>query len=289
MTQASLVRATERFAHLTVDLSDEDLDLEWAWQAYDSEGVRFAFFRTYEDLRELAVRSAALRAARGPALTQAQAILAQYHAAHRDLQASLLATDAQDAGLAPAQGEWPLQQVLKHIVGADLGFYCVVKYALERHRTGDGQSLAIPDEAWDLLLGADEATIDAKLDGPWDDLLAYYQTVHDRTLHEFGGIGDDELAAPSVYWEGYELPLRFRLHRFDSHLRQHTVQADKTLVGIGRSPTEALRLLRLIYAALAQAEGAIIGAWDLAGGAWDETAQVIDARTDEIAAVLERG
>ena len=78
----------------------------------------------------------------------------------------------------------------------------------------------------------------------------------------------EELALPSMYWEEYQLSLRFRLHRFDSHLRQHTVQVDKALVEIGQAPTEARRLLRLIYAALAAAFGAI------------------SARADEIAGVL---
>ena len=28
------------------------------------------------------------------------------------------------------------------------------------------------------------------------------------------------------------MPIEFRLHRFDSHLRQHTIQAEKTLAGL---------------------------------------------------------
>src|SRR3712207_6856353 len=51
----------------------------------------------------------------------------------------------------------------------------------------------------------------------------------------------------TTLFRSYELPLRFRLHRFDSHLRQHTIQAGKTLEGIGRAPSEAKRLLQLIY------------------------------------------
>jgi hypothetical protein len=50
------------------------------------------------------------------------------------------------------------------------------------------------------------------------------------------------------------MPLRFRLHRFEEHLRQHTVQLDKTLAAIGRPPTEAHRLVRNIYNALADVE-----------------------------------
>jgi hypothetical protein len=50
------------------------------------------------------------------------------------------------------------------------------------------------------------------------------------------------------------MPIRFRLHRFEEHLRQHTIQLDKTLAGIGRPPTEAYRLVRNIYNVLADVE-----------------------------------
>jgi hypothetical protein len=55
-------------------------------------------------------------------------------------------------------------------------------------------------------------------------------------------------------------PIRFRLHRFESHMRQHTIQIDKTLMLLGQPPTEVKRLLRLTYAAWADAENALIGA-----------------------------
>ena len=42
--------AVERFARLTISLSDADLERPWAWGDYD-EGVRFAFFRNFESLR----------------------------------------------------------------------------------------------------------------------------------------------------------------------------------------------------------------------------------------------
>jgi len=126
------------------------------------------------------------------------------------------------------------------------------------------------------------------LDGPWQDVRSYYDTFHERVLLELADIRDEELEAPSMYWEGYELSLRFRLGRFDSHLRQHTVQVDKTLVAIGFAPNEARRLLRLIYAALAEAEGATIGAWEVGAERTQQMAETIAARTEEIAAILGR-
>jgi hypothetical protein len=117
-------------------------------------------------------------------------------------------------------------------------------------------------------------------------MRSYHVAFHERIVREFAGISEEELALPSIYWEDYELSLRFRLHRFDSHLRQHTVQIDKTRESIGRTPNEAQRLLRLIYAALAQAEGATIGAWEIGTELWQGTAETIAVRTDEIAAIV---
>jgi hypothetical protein len=58
----SLGQAVERFAAVTRAWPDEALEREWKWRAYN-EGVRHAFFRTYEELRELAVTLATERAA----------------------------------------------------------------------------------------------------------------------------------------------------------------------------------------------------------------------------------
>jgi hypothetical protein len=286
MLEPSLVLTVKRFASLMHGVPDSDLDREWAWGAYDEEGVRFAFFRTYEELCELAAETASVRFALGPEMSTAQRILAQYHRAYRDLQATLLGAGEDAVGRAPAEAEWPVHRVVAHIVGADLGFFVVVKYALDRRRTGDGRPAEIADEAWDTISGLDEAAFQALVDGPFADLEAYHGTLHNRVLWELADIRDEELAAPSMYWEGYEMSLRFRLHRFDSHLRQHTVQVDKTLEAIGHAPNEARRLLRLIYGALADAEGATIGAWDVGRELRRAAAETIAARTDEIAAIL---
>ncbi len=286
MINPSLARAVERFANLTQDVTDSDLDREWAWGAYESEGIRFAFFRTYEELRELAVRTTAERAALGRTASSAQRILYQYHTAYRDLEAALLGAQAGEANRAPDEGEWSLRQIVSHIVEAEMGFFVVVNYALDRHRSADGRPAQIPDEEWEAIIGMDEASIEKILDGPLVSIRSYYESLHERVLLEFADISEEELNVPSMYWEGYEMSLRFRLHRFDSHLRQHIVQVDKTLEGTGPSPNESRRLLRLIYSALGETEGATIGAWDVTEDLRREAAETIAARTDEIAGIL---
>jgi hypothetical protein len=73
--------------------------------------------------------------------------------------------------------------------------------------------------------------------------------------------------------------LQYRLHRFDAHLRQHTVQAEKILASLVGPPGEALRLLRLVYRALAAVESATLGASDIGLSARQALAETVGRRT----------
>jgi hypothetical protein len=286
MFEPSLAQAVEEFTHLTQSLPDTSLNSPWSWGAYDSEGVRFAFFRTYEELRELAAKIATKRHASGPIISTAQYILGQYHLAYRDLQASLLGLESQSINQSPSEREWSPRQIIDHIVGAEIGFYVVVRDALDRQRSGKSYPEKIPDEAWELIMGMDEVSYQSILEGPIDGILSFYESHHIRVLSEFADIQETELECPSVYWEGEPFSLRFRLHRFDSHLRQHTVQVDKTLARLGHPYNENQRLLRLISSALAEAEGATIGAWNIERDTIQHAADSITARVAEITVIL---
>lgn len=286
MTPARLAVSIETFANLTAALADADLDRAWAWGDYDSEGVRFAFFRVYEELRTLAAKVVQARATGGQPPSSAQRILAQYHAAFRDLEAALLGVPDELFDQPPAEGEWPLRQILAHIVGAEAGFYAVVTHALNQLRSGVAEPASLTQEAYDAILGIDEATEEAILAGPAAGMQDFHAGLHRRILAELAAIDEGEIDRPSRYWETQPMSLRFRLHRFDSHMRQHTVQIDKALVDLGQGPSEARRLLRLIYDALAEAESALIGAAELGADLRESTASAIDAIAQDIAPVV---
>jgi hypothetical protein len=193
----------------------------------------------------------------------AQLILTQYDTAYWDLHAALLGIVNGQINQAPAEGEWPVRKVLAHIVTAELGFYVIVRYTLDRHRSGDGRPAEITSEGWAATSGMDEASFRSLMAVPLEGVRDYHNTLHERVLREFAGISDAELDLPSVYWEKELMSVRFRLHRFDSHLRQHTIQVDKTRVAVEQFPNEVQRLIRLIYATFADANGAIIGALEI--------------------------
>jgi hypothetical protein len=246
----------QSWTQLILPLSDADLEKPWPWHGYD-EGVRFACLRVIEELRTLAAR---LRAERNMALTEAQIILGNYHSAYRDLQASLLGLSKDDSERAPAENEWPVRQAYAHILGADFGFRAAVRYALEGHRAGTWLSTSIPEEEYLRLYGIPEADYTSLVEGPLANMVAYHSDLHTALLHEFAKITGEELDLPAAFWEETHFPIRFRLHRFESHMRQHTIQIDKTLVALNMPLSEVKRLLRLTYAAWADANSALIGA-----------------------------
>ncbi|HEX9385594.1 MAG TPA: DinB family protein, partial [Anaerolineales bacterium] len=272
---SELKRAVQEFTTLMLPLSEKDLERQWTWKDHDEEGVRFAFFVTLQELRDLAVTLAALRMN----LTPAQHILSQYHAAYMDLQAALLGLSNEDAEGAPAEGEWPVQQVYAHILSTEINFMIIVRYALEKHRAGTWTPERVSDPDADRLAGISDEAYLALTKGPLEGMLAYHRELHPAIIEEFSKVTDQELDLPSTFWEETRFPIKHRLHRYEAHFVQHTVQIDKTLAAIGLAPSESKRLLRKIYAALAEAEGMMIGAEEMNDTAILATASSISERT----------
>ncbi|MEJ7653520.1 MAG: hypothetical protein WKH64_09390 [Chloroflexia bacterium] len=138
-----------------------------------------------------------------------------------------------------------------------------------------------------IEMGRDEIEArrgEVKDEGDLDDILGRYDRLHDRVTMSFAGLADNELAAPSLWWEGWDVEVCFRLHRLDAHIREHLIQVDKTLVGIGRPPTEPQRLLRQVYNALGEAEGAALGATDVLASERTSLAEEIRARAEDVRA-----
>lgn len=282
MSHDTLTQAVNDFTELMLPLSEQDLERAWIWKDHDEEGIRFAFFVTQQELRHLAATLATLR----PKPTIAQHIISQYHAAYMDLQAAVLGLSNEDAERAPAEGEWPVKRTYAHIFGTDINFSIVVRYALEKHRTGAWTPEKFSDAEADRLAGISDEDYLVLTGGPLDTMVAYHRAMHTRILNEFGSITDAELALPSTFWEETRFPIRHRLHRYEAHFTQHTIQIDKTLVAIGQPPSESKRLLRKIYAALAEVEGIMIGTEKIDNAAIFATASSITERVKEIRKLL---
>lgn len=282
MFNTQLIQTVENFASLVLPLSEKDLEREWKWKDHDEEGIRFAFFVTLQELRQLAVTISTLRSKP----TRAQHILNQYHAAYMDLQAALLGVSSEDAVKAPAEGEWSAEKAYKHILNTEIGFTATIRYALEGHRAGTWKPDQMSEEDDARVSRMTEEEYQKLINSPYEEMRTYHRKFHPEIIEEFSTITDAELDLPSTFWEETRFPIRHRLHRYEAHFAQHTIQIDKTLEAIGQSPNESKRLLRKIYAALAEAEGMMIGAEKMDDTAILATASSITERTKEIEGLM---
>lgn len=278
MFNTSLSQAVEDFTSLMLPLSEKDMERPWIWKDHDEEGIRFAFFVTLQELRQLAVTLCTLH----PRPTPAQLILSQYHSAYMDLQAALLGVSNEIAERAPGEGEWSVQKTYAHILSTELNFTITIRYALENHRAGSWTPRKFSDEDADRLAGITDEEYLALIKSPLENMLAFHSDLHRVIMDEFSSITDQELELPSTFWEETRFPIRHRLHRYEAHFVQHTVQIDKALTAIGQAPTEAKRLLRKIFGALAEIDGLRIGAESMDDAAIHDTASSISERTKEI-------
>ena len=236
-------------------LPDEAMDREWKWGEYDSEGLRFALLMTHHELRDLAVRLEAERAKAGRAPSESERIRAQYHEAYRDLTGLLHRVREDELDREPSAEQWPIREVIRHMLGAVYGFSAVVDLAMEAHSRGVAQSEPTDEEfakAKQLPEPADRIAA-----GDVRAVAAALFAAHRRARAAMSRVSDADLERPALFWDG-AMPLRFRQHRFEAHMRQHAIQVEKTLLAIGHPATEAERLVRLIHNALAGVESASV-------------------------------
>jgi hypothetical protein len=283
MFNAELATAVENLATLMLPLTEKDLEREWIWKDHDEEGLRFAFFVTIQELRQLAVELNSLRTRP----TSAHQILGQYHTQYMDLQAAVFGLSTEDSERAPVEGEWSIPKVYAHILGTDIGFSSVVRYALEKHRAGTWTPDRMSNEDKMRIIDMSEEQYDLLMGSSLEDMLAFHREFHARIVGEFSSITDEELGLPSTFWEETRFPIRHRLHRYEAHIVQHTVQIDKTLVAINWPPAETKRLIRYLFSALAAVDVCLIGK-DSSPAGCNELAQAIELRTREIQKSLEQ-
>jgi hypothetical protein len=255
----SFVAAVESFDRRLRAIDDDALDLFWAWESFDEEGVRFGILRTTEQVADAAVEIGARRAEAGAGPSRAERLLGRYLVSWRELWSVADRADTV-VDIAPEEGEWSLRAILDHLVEADFGFLVTIRNGLEQLRAGVVAPRRVgSDEAWLALAEIEEGTWRAAMDGSLDDIRGFHRASRDRIVDRLAGMTDAEMEQTSPFWDG-ERPNRFRLGRFESHLRQHTIQAEKAVQATMGDPREVERLLRLLARATGDVEAAAIRA-----------------------------
>ena len=218
-------------------LDEQALGRPWSWRDKAMD-VRFALYRTLEDAQEVRVR---LSDARYP---ESRRILALAQRAFGDLRGLLAGLPADLLDRAPGPGEWPLREVLRHMLLIERRYAVQTRYAVERK---DSEPVRIPEDR--------QPTVTAK-DGEGDvaAILARIGGARAETNQWLGDVGGPAMSRPTV-WVGVDVDVRFRLHRFAAHIVEHTIQAEKSLAALGWHATEGRRIARHVAAAIAEIEG----------------------------------
>jgi len=237
-----------------LDVPDETLDRPWRWRPLDPEDIelRYGIYRALERLEEAGGAIARGRADGaggriGPAVPQ----LAAATEARWDLQGVLLPLSDADWDADPGGGEWTVRQTIGHIVGSQRSYGWYNAWYLSQRATHvavyppDGVLPPEPTESEDAA--GDAAEVRARI----DDVL-------DQGIVAYGGLDASDLLV-LARWSGLPVTIGFRLGRFASHFREHTVQIDKTLDLIGHRRTEIERLVRLILAGYGRLEARFVG------------------------------
>ena len=283
MFNPELTASIYKISSLVANLPDSKLDTPWHWKGHD-EGVRFACFVTLLELRQLSVKLAADRAGgvKLPPVTSAQRILSHYHSAFMDLQAEIHGVDQKNAAKAPGKKQWSPQVIYSHILETEMAFTAVIRYALEGHRTQKWLPEHIPEKEYPRLYGMKEKALSQLLNSSLKKMSAFHSEFHEKILHEFSGITDKELAMPATFWEETRFHVGYRLHRYEAHLRQHIIQMQKTLEATGNKSNEGKRILRVLFAALADVNGNLISPAIKKSQECVDLARTIDSRLKDI-------
>ena len=142
---------------------------------------------------------------------------------------------------APAQGEWTLRETLAHAIGVERSYRANTEHALVRR---DDEPLTLSAERRPQPDPADTG-------GGVLDILAAFSARRAETDDALARLSEAQMIRPSQ-WGPYEVPhridVRFRLHRFASHIVEHAVQCEKTVTALGITLNDPGAVVRSIGA-----------------------------------------
>jgi len=195
----------------------------------------YALFNALEEEQRAA-------AALAPDGDEASRILTLAQIAFGRLRGLLAGVDDDLLDRAPAAGEWSIRQTLAHAIQVERSYRANTQHALVR---GDDEPLTLPADRRPKPDPADTS-------GGVLDILAAFAARRAETDEALVGLDARQMTRPSQwgpYDISHEIDVRFRLHRFASHLVEHTVQCEKTIETLGTTLNDPRAVVRSIGAA----------------------------------------
>jgi hypothetical protein len=223
-------------------LDEAQLARPWTWRDGEID-VRYAVYRMLEEAQE------ALMRATGVPHPESRRILSLAQRAFGDLRGLLVGLPAELLDRVPRNGDWPVREVLRHILAVERRYALQTEYAIERR---DADPVRIPDDRLPTAAQMD-------VSGDAGAILGRIGEARAETSRRLGNVRPEAMTRPTT-WINYSVDVRFRLHRFAAHVVEHTIQCEKALATLGWRESEGRRIVRRLWSIVGELEG--LGAAD---------------------------
>lgn len=299
---ASLVRAREGLARATplfLSIPDSSLESEWAWIGEGEGDVRSGFYvavqaleRAAGQVRRFAAEPAGGSAAGpaagsapgpapGPAPKPAAGSIGAATEARWELHGLLCSLEDESLDADPGGEEWTVRRTLAHTLASQRAYGWFTSWWMGRRDAPD-YPLSIPDAVAEEM-EAQLPEVERNADGSVADIRVRLDGLVDLASELWRDTSEEELAV-RARWMGFPVTAGFRVGRWSTHIQEHTIQVEKTLLMLDRPPTEVQRMVRLLYRAFGRMESAVEGAGSSAEanhGA-GSSAEAIDAGVGQV-------
>jgi len=238
-------------------IPDASLTRPWAWKGGSVSELRYGFYRIGEAFERAGIDAeASLR--HGKQRGGAADLIAPATAARWDLQGLLIGLDDTAWDADPGGGEWTIRQTLGHTISGQRFYGVATAWWQEQGYRADDPDLppATPEPVFEGLPGEE---VDAE--GSPAEVRERLDAILDRSAERLAGLPADRLGL-GTRWSGFAVDIGFRIGRWSSHIREHTLQVEKTLVMLSKPPSEVDRLVRLALAGWGRAEAVVYGSED---------------------------
>ena len=235
-------------------IPDSVLTRPGVWKPGSEEELRYGFYRIAESFELASIDADGAMRTAGVAPDRSTELIRPATAARWDLQGVLegLSDPTWDAD--PGNAEWTVRQTLGHVIASQRGYAVFTAWWIQQALPADSVNLpTVPDSLDALLPSEDEEGAGTPL-----EVRQRLDEVIDHATERMAYLPPEQLAY-AARWSGFPVDVGFRQARWASHLREHTIQVEKTLTMLGHEPTEVHRLIRLVLAAWGRAESVVFG------------------------------
>ena len=203
-------------------IPESGLERDWAWIGGGEGDVRYGIYRLHELFERAQVEASRTLQASGERDTGlAAAVIGTVDAARWDLHGLLAPLSDTEIDADPGGGEWSIRLTLGHVVNGQRAYGWSTAWWQERGFALDDPDLPPSVGAEFFADLPDEETIEAA--GSLEEIRSRFDDILDLSAERLAGMPDERLPH-GARWSGFAVPVSFRLGRWSSHIREHTIQ-----------------------------------------------------------------